>query len=69
MAIGKIVTIINHDTIVEVLLKTENDNIIPVYFDHRCFENFYEGNAPLKDKTFEYDEETKTIRDVDADDD
>jgi len=68
MTTGKITTIINHDTIIEVLLRTETDDLIPVYFDHRCFETFYEGNAPLEDKTFEYDDETKTIRDVNADD-
>lgn len=66
MATGKIIQIINHGTIIEVDLETETGTI-PVYFDHRCFKNFYEGNAPLKDKTFEYDDETKTIRDVDAD--
>jgi hypothetical protein len=65
MTTGKIETIINHGTIVEIVLKTENNDLISVYFDHRCFENFYEGSAPLKDKVFEYDNETKTIRDVD----
>jgi hypothetical protein len=67
MTTGKIVTIINHGSIIQVLLKTKKGDLTSIYFDHRCFENFYEGNAPLEDKTFEYDEETKTIRDVNAD--
>ena len=59
--IGKTEKIINHGTIIQLLLITEDGHLETVNFDHRMFQHFYEANAPLKDKTIAFDPETDTI--------
>lgn len=61
MITGKIFSIRNHETIVQLLIDTQNRHIEYINFDHRMFKHFYEANTPLKDKTVIYDPNTNTI--------
>jgi len=58
---GKIVRIVNYGSIVQIDLEINPFRTVPVYFDHRMFETFYEANAPLANKIFEYNDSDKTI--------
>jgi len=47
---GEIQSIINHGTIVQMLIKTDDGSICYVNFDHRCFRSMVEdmGTVNLK---------------------
>ena len=60
--IGKITQIIDHGTIVQILIVDRNNTIHAINFDHRCFWNFYECNNPLKDKIVKYNPNNKMIK-------
>ena len=57
---GKIIDCINHGTIVQVLLKTEQ-GLESIFMDHRCFWNMIEVKQDIEGKEVEYNEDNKTI--------
>ena len=50
---GRIIGIEDHGTIVQVWIATEDNREIPVNFDHRMFQAFYENEKPLEGKTID----------------
>jgi len=57
---GKIIACINHGSIVQILLRTE-EGLESIVMDHRCFWNMIEVKQDIRGKEVEYNEEDKTI--------
>lgn len=57
---GKITSWINHGSLVEILLRTE-EGLGSVVMDHRCFWNMIQVKQDITGKEVEYNEENKTI--------
>ena len=57
---GRIVGCINHGSIVQVLLRTE-EGLESLAMDQRCFWNMIQVKHDVRGKEVEYDEEGKTI--------
>lgn len=57
---GKIISCIDHGSIVQILIKTE-EGLESIVMDHRCFWNMIEVKQDIKGKEVEYNEEDKTI--------
>lgn len=57
---GQIINCVNHGTLVQVLVKTE-DGLESVPMDHRCFWHMVEAKGDIRGKEIEYDEENKRI--------
>lgn len=51
---GRIIEIVDHGTIVQVWIVTDEGQETPVNFDRRPFAAFYEDNEPLIGKTLDY---------------
>jgi len=57
---GEIIDCINHGTLIQVLIKTE-DGLGSIPMDHRCFWHMVEVKGDIKGKEVEYDEDNKRI--------
>lgn len=57
---GKIISCVNHGSIVQILLRTE-EGLQSIVMDHRCFWNMIEVKQDIEGKEVEYNEEYKTI--------
>ncbi len=57
---GRIIACMNHGSIVQILLRTE-EGLESIVMDHRCFWNMIEVKQDIKGKEVEYNKEDKTI--------
>lgn len=57
---GKIIDCINHGSILQILVKTE-EGLKSIMMDHRCFWNMIEVKQHIMGKEVEYNEEDRTI--------
>lgn len=58
---GKIISCIDHGSIVQILIRTEEGGLESIVMDHRCFWNMVEEKHDIRGKEVEYNEEDKTI--------
>jgi len=57
---GKIITCINHGSLVQVLIKTRY-GLVSIPMDLRCFRNIIEVKGNINGKEIKYNEESKNI--------
>ena len=57
---GKVISCIDHGSIVQLFLRTE-EGLESIIMDHRCFWNMIQAKSDITGKEVKYDPENKTI--------